>query len=1768
MDKVKIFNVKSLMATKLKQSRNGYASQISSTIKRLNTLCSEPDFDAEYADHLSNRLNSYIASIHSLTEELCHVDVDNRQQHIDYATNHQLNIVQIQKSIQLRIAGRHKTNYAESQASVSIVSDVSHQSLVEKKIVTKEARKSLLKAQHELEKAELEEEIEKEMYDLMIDNQRLIDKVNNEIRQHPPRFRHPSKQGSKLPLSQSLKSDCALSTHESCIVTDEGYHRTFELPVQHSSVNQAPFPTKTRTKSIMDKKKMYRDHSIKSDLPEDDEMFQMSEPSATQRKPVQEAIDDFIDELVEGEETVLKITDKSPNTSSLEIIRHEFESRTLPTIELTKFDGDPSKWPEFINNFKSRVHLKYTFTDEIRMERLLSTLEGDAKSAVESIGVNGLFYAIALKTLKRDFGNPALVSHLKLNRLLDEPQIKRNDRIALRKYQQQLKSTVTWLQSINFTSYLSSTEVITKAVMRLPNDLRQSYLKSSMHNKFEGDLSLVDFERWFSNRMLQYFNPIATLIATKESQSKNRLPTNPKKVNTQHMSNVSRSHVPSPIKCWLCHNNHRLQECEQFLSKSPTERKETIIELKLCWNCLSKTHFTRDCSSKNHCREGSCTRRHHTVLHGCYQNPSSIGSPTEQVRKTFSNKLLTSSASTDSCSNTFLQVIPVFISNGHTTVATNTLLDCGSDATLVRKDVADSLSLNGTKKSVQFTNVITTSKEIHTRQVNFAISSRSHPQQISISKAWVVDDLKITTPPVNINQLKEKHHHLQNIYIEYPKSTDISILIGADMPELLLHKEFRKGRSDEPMAVKTQLGWVLFGGTNTTSMISSNFINHQPESLHQSVERFWAVESYGTLKHNDATMMSSPEKLAMKILEETTTKIDGQYHIGMLWKQDTPVLPNNRVLAVKRLHSVERKLGKAPELEKRYHTAMNDYINQGHARKLSKDQRHSYTARTNYVPHHCVVNPNKPDKVRVVFDAAAKFSNTSLNSNLLTGPDLLNNLVSVLLQFRVGKVAIMADIEQMFNQVKVYQHDQDALRFLWRNRPSDPIDEYVMTVHLFGKCDSPTIANYALKRSARDTSEVYSTRVTDAVENQFYMDDYLGSYDDEKTAIDTADKLMRCLSLSHFRLTKWISNSTTVMKSLPSSELSKSIVSLDLSLLPTERTLGILWDLNTDSIKVKSVDKWYPDTKRGLLSLISSIFDPLGIVTPSILEPKLIIQELWHRKLDWDISLPHDLMSRWNTWKTSLHALPNIAIDRCYGYSSNEHPELHVFADASEKAYGCVSYLKSPSTNNVSFVLAKSRLAPLKGAFTTPKLELQAAVTAVRQKDAILQRIFVPENQIYFWTDSKTVLRYIKNDQRRFPAFVMHRVNEIRVNSIPNSWNFIPGKENPADHCTRYASFKILKENTVWLNGPDFLREANFDYTSFGNTKLNDIQEDPINEVSLNKVASKTKDNMTPSNTIKWERFSSLHKLIRTIAWIVKFLYDWKLGKSERKTCVSTSQLSPRDLNQALVKVCKISQSESLDLNDTNLLPLKPVVLEGLIRIGGRLKNSHLSSNQKHQIILAQHHPLSTLVARHHHEENLHTGREHTLSIIREKFWIIKGKSVVRKVIKDCLFCERRRVTPTTPVMSDLPRERLATNEPPFTYTGVDYFGPLIVKLTKQTRSNQRTSKRYGVLFTCLTFRAIHIELANDLSTDSFLLALRRFRSRRGNPKLMWTDNGTNFVGASGELKEAIKARSNIHFTRAIWHFVEVQSTIQSLDGWSLGSPCETRQEVTESDNT
>ena len=234
-------------------------------------------------------------------------------------------------------------------------------------------------------------------------------------------------------------------------------------------------------------------------------------------------------------------------------------------------------------------------------------------------------------------------------------------------------------------------------------------------------------------------------------------------------------------------------------------------------------------------------------------------------------------------------------------------------------------------------------------------------------------------------------------------------------------------------------------------------------------------------------------------------------------------------MALHRLHLTKRKFTTNNELAMKYKGIVNEYISKGNARKLSQEEANRTSLITNYIPHYGIQNPNKTGKLRVLFDAATYFNYSCLNGHLLRGPNLLNNLIGLFLRFREGKYASVSDIEQMFHQISVRREDQDALRFLWQNDKKKAIEDHIICVQVFGKIDSLCIANWKLKRTARDSEEVIRENIIDQINSNFYMDDFLSSHSSIERLSATANVIIKVLSNGGFRLKKWLSNNKSFL---------------------------------------------------------------------------------------------------------------------------------------------------------------------------------------------------------------------------------------------------------------------------------------------------------------------------------------------------------------------------------------------------------------------------------------------------------------------------------------------------------------------------------------------------------------------------------------------------------------------------------------------------------------
>ena len=380
---------------------------------------------------------------------------------------------------------------------------------------------------------------------------------------------------------------------------------------------------------------------------------------------------------------------------------------------------------------------------------------------------------------------------------------------------------------------------------------------------------------------------------------------------------------------------------------------------------------------------------------------------------------------------------------------------------------------------------------------------------------------------------------------------------------------------------------------------------------------------------------------------------------------------------------MKRKFSKDSRLYQEYTNFMNDVISKNYARKVPADRPTPKKGKVWYLPHHAVYHPRKPDKVRVVFDCSARFDGVSLNDKLLQGPVLTSSLTSVLVRFRQEPYAFIGGIESMFYQVQVPEDQCDFVRFLWwpEGDVYKELEEYQMNVHIFGAVSSPSCSNFALRRAADDYEDKVGVETADILRRNFYVDDCLRSEKTEDMAVKRIRDIVHTCAHGGFHLTKFTSNSRRVLQNIPVQERAKELRSLDLNsdCLPIERALGVHWTVQSDSIGFRITIKDRPLTRRGILSTVGSIYDPLGMAAPALLPGKKILQDLCKEKIDWDDEIPEEYCHRWEQWKGSLQLLEKFAMNRCLkptNFGNVVSRQVHSFSDASSTGYGQVSYLR------------------------------------------------------------------------------------------------------------------------------------------------------------------------------------------------------------------------------------------------------------------------------------------------------------------------------------------------------------------------------------------------------------------------------------------------------------------------------------------------------------
>lgn len=1409
----------------------------------------------------------------------------------------------------------------------------------------------------------------------------------------------------------------------------------------------------------------------------------------------------------------------------------------LPTINLPKFNGAFQNWLEFRDTFQSLIHNNVSVSNVQKFHYLKASLEGDAALVIKSLEISAANYNVAWNALTDRFDNNKLLVYNHVRALFNCEPVSKESASGLRRLNDDISKNLRALEQLNqpvgewdtLLVYLISTKLDSLTLREWEN------FKTDIENpKYE------DIKSFLKSRA-----DLLEMVAQSQAEKRKSIT---KGFFASDNSNYN-------IRCVICGDSHYIQNCSSFLRMSVPERDKKIRVLKLCVNCLRKGHNSGVCK-RGTCRK--CNKKHNTLLHFEKRVLSSTaqttdGTGNDAVSNNNSLGMVESEATTalsacESVEHVFLCTVFVRIpdvdGNFHTVRA---LLDSGSQSSFVTKELSKRINVKTHKINMAVKGLNNISSTI-SEKCEFTVEAMHSDFSIKNS-FFIIDTISGNIPTVNVNVSKLKipsHIHLADP--TFFKSAEVEMLIGSD----LFWNVLCVGRISlgpmKPVLQKTKFGWVVSGPICFESKsITCNFSQNEREEpdIQKILSRFWEVEEFSSGPVWSGDDIACEEHF----VKNTTRTADGRFVVTMPFKEPVEKLGESFESAKKRFFSLERKLQSKPDLKRLYVEFINEYKTLGHMREIKSPGGKEINY---YMPHHGVFREDSlTTKLRVVFDASATTtSGYSLNNLQYVGPTIQQELFSIILRFRQHKYVICADIAKMYRQVLI-NHQQTCLqRILWRENPTDSLETYELLTVTYGTTAAPFLAIRSLLELANEVS-VEKPDISKIIKEDFYVDDFLSGSDSLETAAQICLNVTNVLKQGCFELRKFFSNDMNVLKYVENKTVEAQFV--DFGEHENAKTLGIMWNPSKDKLKYKiSVNSISSKiSKRSILSSISQIFDPLGLVSPSVILAKLLLQKLWLEKIDWDETVSPEIYTIWRDYKLELPLLNELCIDRCVICHDPIRIEMHGFSDSSERAYGACIYVRSIGKDGSitsRLLCAKSKVAPLK-TITLPRLELSAAFTLAKLSGRVSSSLRLTFDKCYFWTDSSVVLGWLRTEPNKLKTFVSNRVAEIQKLTESDTWRHVPSDQNPADLVSRGVKPSLLKQNSLWWHGPSWLLrdESLWPEKRFSNDNILEMKKVKKHLFVLSCVEQ---------DFIK--NYSDFNKLCRTTAYIFRFFGNCKarIGTQPKQSGVLTT----REFNQAIIILLKISQAEyfakeirKLKSNknvqsNSKILNLNPFLdPDGILRVGGRLNNSNFNFEKKHPAILSSKSHFAQLLIKHTHLKLLHAGPQQTLATLREEYWPIGGRIMVKNIIRKCITCFRFRPKTVEPIMSPLPDSRVNPRHP-FEFAGVDYAGPVLIK----SRSGRgcKVSKAYVSLFVCFVTKAIHLELVTDLSKEAFLLALKRFVSRRGLPVCIFSDNGTNFCAASNELKELgkfLRANKNelIHCfgkNEITWKFIPPQS--------------------------
>lgn len=1392
----------------------------------------------------------------------------------------------------------------------------------------------------------------------------------------------------------------------------------------------------------------------------------------------------------------------------------------LPKINIPTFNGSYMHWLEFRDTFLSMIHNNDRINNISKFHYLRASLQGSAAIIIKNIDFSDKNYVTAWNLLQERYNNPRLLVNNHVQALFNVEAITKESSRAIRYLLDNTNKNVRALTSLNQPTQHWDTIIIHMMSTKL--DAVTSRYWEEFRNTLSEAPTLSEFTSFLSNRadLLETLEENKAKHFNKSDQSK------PKNFLLVSNDSVTQNKYKN-TQCPMCKGNHILYNCDKFRELTIEKRISKAKELKVCLNCLRPGHSQIKCRL-SHCRY--CRYKHSTLLHLEKSESVTVPNldthlPTEQDvtlhsdtsqcninEVSLSTSLSTSQPTTSSHVLLSTALVQVYDSKGKGHDA-RLLLDNGSTANLITQELCSKLGLSRRASGSTVTGICNQNTKT-SQSCSIKVKSKFSDYELNLDCILVPQITKsLPSRFINIDSIPiPTGIQLADPYFNIPAAIDI--LVGAEtFWNVICNNSIDLGKS-QPKLCETRLGWLISGYVPRAPQSHTHLCHFLNQDA--NLTQFWELDSI----ESKYSMTSEERACEEHFLANTYRTEEGRFVVTMPLKRDPQELGDSYYMAKIRFLSLERRFERDPEFKERYVDFIHEYEELGHMSENQSSSKSASNSVNYYLPHHGVLRESSTTtKLRTVFDASAiTTSGLSLNDIQMIGPNVQDDLLSILIRFRQHKFVISGDIEKMYRAIEINPVQRPLQQILFRSDPSQPIKTYTLNTVTYGTASAPYLATKCLSTLANTVSNV---SIKEPLSHDFYVDDYLSGGATEEEVIEKTKGIISVLSSAKFNLRKFQSNSPHILKAINHDDSNScNVLTLNENNQNyASKTLGLHWICDSDVLSFSiNIDLQDKITKRHILSVISQIFDPLGLVGAAIVQAKIIMQMLWKSKLDWDTEVPDDIKALWNAFSSKLHLLNNLRIPRWVLQDACSNVQLHIFTDASEKAYGACLYVRSVGIDgrvHVQLIASKNRVAPIKPT-TMPRLELCGALVGARLCCKVLKALRL-QVLCKFWCDSTIVLSWLQMPAQRLKPFVRNRVNEINELTSGSSWGYVPSLDNPADLVSRGVKADLISSCALWWSGPQYLQHPESTWPSQPSQKRD------LPEVICHLTQSDTTQTHTDSLSQLIHKHSNYSRLLHTVAYLNRFIFNCK-NKHDK----ITGHLTQEEIQSSLLTILKHCQSKMFAEEYSLLLAGKPLPTKNrllslspfldsnnIIRVGGRLDNSPYTYDHKHPVLLCSKHHITKLIFRTQHLKLLHAGPLCLLANIRQTYWPLGGRNLARQTVNKCVTCFRHKCKNVQPIMGQLPVHR-TTLEFPFLHCFVDYAGP--VHIADKKGRGCKLIKAYLCIFVCSAVKAVHLELVTELSKEAYLAALRRFISRRGKPQSITSDNGTNFVGACNEL--------------------------------------------------